>query len=147
VTSIDDDTADIVELVTDWVTRGWHLVHGEKFDFRARLERFYDWTSADVLLHDNADAKRTIARSADEYAAIWDSSLVTLTALSNSIDDGPHVTVSGDLALVDVCFSTRFEFEGGHSELAPTRSSLGLRRRDGRWLIFREHGSALSPQE
>jgi hypothetical protein len=29
--------------------------------------------------------------------------------------------------------------------IAPTRSSLALRRHGDRWLIFREHGSGLIP--
>lgn len=141
---VTSDVADITTLVINWVEHGWCLKHGDTFDFYAQLRHFYDWESTDVLLHDNADPDRTIARSAADYAAIWDRSLVTLTALSNTIDDGPHVAVSGDLAVVDVCFSSRFEFEGGNVEVAPTRSSLALRRKGRHWLIFREHGSALS---
>jgi hypothetical protein len=75
------------------------------------------------MLHDNADADRTIARSASEYAAIWDASLARL--ISN-------------LAVVDV--STRFECDDGDIDVASTRSSLALY-----WRIFREHGSALRP--
>lgn len=139
------DVADVTALVIDWVTRGWHLERGEAFDFRKRLGRFYDWESDAVLLHDNADAGCTLNRSAAEYAALWDRTLVKLTALSNTIDDGPHVVVSGDLAVADVCFTTRFEFDGDHVDIAPTRSSLALRRKGPHWTIFREHGSALRP--
>jgi hypothetical protein len=144
-TCVASDVADITSLVIDWVEHGWHLKRGDTFDFRTQLSRFYDWESTDVLLHDNADPDRTIARSVAEYAAIWDRSLVTLTTLSNTIDDGPHVVLSGHLAVVDVCFSTRFEFQGGHVDVTPTRSSLALRRKGRHWLIFREHGSALTP--
>lgn len=140
-----DDATDITELITEWVLEGWHLAPGEAFDFRAQLKHFYDWTAPDVVLHDNADPQRTIAHSAAEYAAIWDAGLVSLTALSNTLDEGPRVVVSGDLAIVDVCFTSRFELDGGHIDVAPTRSSLALRRKGNRWLIFREHGSALSP--
>lgn len=139
------DTDEIKDLVTGWVTRGWHLERGQAFDFRRQLEPYYDWDASDVILHDNADPHRTIARSAAEYAAIWDTSLTTLVTLNNTVDDGPHVTVSGDLAVVDVCFSTTFEFDNGHVDVAPTRSTLALRRKDNCWTIFREHGSALNP--
>lgn len=139
-----DDVAQLIDLITRWVTQGWYLPRGEAFAFRSRLEEFYDWSGSDVILHDNADPKRTIARSAADYAAIWDTALVALTSLSNTVDDGPHVTVSGDLAVVDVSFSTRFEFAPADAEVVPTRSSLALRRTDGRWRIFREHGSALT---
>lgn len=141
------DVANITALTTRWVTRGWHLERGQKFDFRSLLADYYDWDARDAILHDNADVNRRLARSAAEYAAIWDDSLATLVALDNTVDDGPHVAVSGDLAVVDVCFSTRFEFDNGHVDVAPTRSSLALRRRDNRWRIFREHGSSLSSGE
>ncbi len=140
-----DDIAAIRQVVTDWVLHGWYLKTGDTFNFRAQLERFYDWDARDVVLHDNADANRTIARSAQEYAAIWDTSLDTLRSLTNTLDDGPHIVVHGDLAVVDVRFTSRFEFVPGQVEVAPTRSSLALRRRRGQWLIFREHGSNLSP--
>lgn len=139
------DVAEIKKLITGWVTRGWHLDRGHTFDFRRQLEPYYDWEGSDVILHDNADPQRTIARSAAQYAAIWDTSLTTLVALNNTIDDGPHITVSGDLSVVDVCFSTTFEFANGHVDIAPTRSTLALRRKGQRWNIFREHGSALIP--
>jgi ketosteroid isomerase-like protein len=139
--------AEVAALIAEWVTRGWHLQHGERWDSRRQLEPFYDWRGDDILLHDNADPHRTLARSAAEYAEIWDAALVTLVALENTIDDGPHVTVSGDLAVVDVCFSSRFDFGDGRVEVAPTRSTLALRRQGPRWVIFREHGSALSPHE
>lgn len=141
------DVTEITTLVTRWVTRGWHLERGQSFDFRGLLTDYYDWDSKDVILHDNADPQRTVARSAAEYAAIWDTSLATLVELSNTVDDGPHVSVFGDLAVVDVCFSSRFEFDNGHVDVAPTRSSLALRRKGQRWRIFREHGSALSPTD
>lgn len=144
-TSARGDVEDIEELITEWVQLGWHLEPGNTFDFRALLERFYDWHSADVVLHDNADPERRIAHSAAEYAAIWDTGLTNLTALSNTLDDGPHVFVSGDLAVVDVCFTSRFELADGAVAVEPTRSSLALHRHDNRWLIFREHGSALRP--
>lgn len=145
MTSRASDEQYIEQLITEWVLTGWRLEPGANFDFRAQLERFYDWTSPDVVLHDNADHQCTIARSTAEYAAIWDRGLANLTALSNTVDDGPHVVVAGDLAVADVCFSSRFQFEEGHTAVAPTRSSLALRRHGDRWLIFREHGSCLNP--
>ncbi|ABK72226.1 nuclear transport factor 2 family protein [Mycolicibacterium smegmatis] len=132
--------------VSQWVTDGWHLERGETFNFRRLLDSFYDWDSADVLLHDNADPDRALCRSAASYAAIWDRTLTKLVALDNTIIDGPHVAVSGDLAVADVCFRSRFEFDNGDVEVVPTRSSLALRRHGNRWCIFREHGSALSPE-
>ncbi|MGV0836839.1 nuclear transport factor 2 family protein [Mycolicibacterium thermoresistibile] len=143
--AVTTDVAEITALITRWVTHGWHLERGQRFDFRSQLEHFYDWEATDAFLHDNADPHCTLTRSAADYAAIWDTSLTTLVALNNTVDDGPHVTVSGDLAVVDVCFSTRFEFDDGRVDVAPTRSTLALRRKGLQWRIFREHGSALSP--
>ncbi|GAA1659016.1 hypothetical protein MMUR_18430 [Mycolicibacterium murale] len=134
---------EISALVTDWVTRAWNLQPGQQWNSRRQLEDFYDWRGEDVILHDNADPQRTVARSAAEYAGIWDAALAALVQLENTIDDGPHVAVSGDLAVVDVCFTTRFSFGDGRVDVAPTRSTLALRREGHRWLIFREHGSAL----
>jgi len=133
-------------LVFRWVTDGWHLERGETFDFRRLLESYYDWDSADVLLHDNADPDRALCRSAASYAVLWDRALTTLVALDNNVIDGPHVAMSGDLAVADVCFRSRFEFDNGDVDVVPTRSSLALRRKGNRWVIFREHGSALSPE-
>ncbi|MBU8826312.1 nuclear transport factor 2 family protein [Mycolicibacterium goodii] len=140
-----DNAAAIRAFISRWVTVGWHLERGEKFDFRRLLESYYDWDSADVLLHDNADPDRTLSRSAAEYATIWDTTLKKLVTLDNTVIDGPYVTVSGDLAVADVCFRSRFEFDNGDVDVVPTRSTLALRRRGEHWLIFREHGSALSP--
>lgn len=140
-----EDAARIRALICRWVTDGWHLERGQKFNFRRLLESYYDWDSADVILHDTADPNRTVTRSAAEYAAVWDIALATLVALDNTVIDGPHVTVSGDVAVADVCFRSRFEFGNGDVDVAPTRSSLALRRKGNCWLIFREHGSALDP--
>lgn len=141
-----EDLVQLRALVFRWVTDGWHLEHGETFDFRRLLESYYDWDSADVLLHDNADPDRALCRSAASYAALWDRALTTLVALDNNVIDGPHVAMSGDLAVADVCFRSRFEFDNGDVDVVPTRSSLALRRKGNRWVIFREHGSALSPE-
>ncbi|AMO61356.1 Uncharacterised protein [Mycolicibacterium phlei] len=141
----DTAAAEVRALVTRWVTDGWHLERGQRFEFRRLLEDYYDWESTDVVLHDNADPDRTLAHSASEYAAVWDQALATLVVLDNSIIEGPHVTVSGDLAVADVCFRTRFEFRDGTVDVVPTRSTLALRRSGGSWRIFREHGSALTP--
>jgi ketosteroid isomerase-like protein len=112
--------------------------------FRRLLERFYEWNSGRRAAR-QCRPERTIAHSAAEYAAIWDTGLTNLTALSKTLDDRPHVVVAGDLAIVDICFISRFEFEDGNTDVAPTRRSLVLRRDGNRWLIFRQHGSALSP--
>lgn len=140
-----EDVAQVRAFVSRWVTDGWHLERGQTFEFRRLLKAYYDWDSADVLLHDNADPDRTLCRSAAEYATLWDNTLTKLVALDNTVLDGPHVAVSGDLAVADVCFRSRFEFDGGDVDVVPTRSTLALRRKGELWLIFREHGSALSP--
>lgn len=143
-----EETQRVTDLIVRWTTEGWRRrPEDPPFNFRAQLEEFYDWSSSDdIVLHDDADPRRTIARSAEEYAEIWDPALASLTSLSNTVDEGPFVTVSGDLAIVDVFFTSRFEFEPGRVEEAPTRSLLGLRRDGDRWRIFREHGSALAPE-
>ncbi|WP_033295827.1 YybH family protein [Amycolatopsis jejuensis] len=137
---------EVTDVLLRWATEGWRRPpDGPPFDFRAQLEEFYDWTSADVVLHDNADPQRRIARSAAEYAAIWDTELASLISLSNTVDGPPFVSVTGDLAYADVFFTSSFEFEPGRVDKAATRSSLLLRRTEGRWRIVREHGSALTP--
>jgi ketosteroid isomerase-like protein len=141
-----EHVAEIRALICRWITDGWHLERGEKFDFRRLLASYYDWESADVILHDNADPNRTLSRCAAEYAAIWDTALVSLVSLENTVIEGPHVIVSGELAIADVCFRTRFEFDTGDVDVVPTRSTLALRRKGEHWLIFREHGSALTPE-
>ncbi len=100
--------------------------------------------AADGQFFDNADQERRVVRTAVDYGAIWDEMVPHLATLSNTILKGPDVQVVGDLALVEVRFATRFEAVTGSVEEVPTLSSLVMRRVDGDWRIFREHGTSLA---
>jgi ketosteroid isomerase-like protein len=138
---------EVAEFIREWILVGWQHSEEAPYDFRKQLGKYYDWSSADVILHDNADTERRVVNSPGEYGAIWDAMVPQLRRLSNTIVGEPVVMVEGDLAMVSVRFVTRFESADGTVEDAPTLSSLILRRTDEGWKIIREHGSSLVPEE
>lgn len=129
-------------LAREWVEVGWRHSAAEPFDFRGRLGNFYDWSSPDTVFFDDFDPSRSVNHTAAQYAAIWDASVPKMVSLTNRMVGSPSTIVSGDLAVMSVQFITRFEADGRSGE-AHTLSSLVWKRTDGRWRIFREHGSGL----
>lgn len=135
----------VADLIREWVEVGWrHLESDPPFNFHDRLEKFYDWSSPDVVLFDNLDPEKRINYSAKDYAAIWDASLPSLKKLTNELVGEPAVYVSGNLAIVEVSFITRFQLVDGTDHEAPTFSSLVWRKSEKGWRIIREHGTGLS---
>ncbi|WP_353742830.1 hypothetical protein WHX55_13130 [Pseudomonas fluorescens] len=139
-----DELKVLHSLVREWVEIGWRHGENEPFNFKGRLERFYDWTSADTQFFDNFDSQRRINKTVAEYAAIWDIVVPQMRTLTNRMVGEPNTLISGDLAVMDVQFVTSFETSDGVTDQANTLSSLVWRRTLDSWRIIREHGTALA---
>jgi ketosteroid isomerase-like protein len=145
--SQDQDVRILADLVRQWVEVGWRHTPEEPFDFRGRLERFYDWLSDDTQFFDDFDAERRINLHVAEYAAIWDEHIPSMRLLTNRMVGEPRTLLSGDLAVVSVQFVTSYTKADGSSAKAHTLSSLVWRRSSDGWRIIREHGSGLSAHD
>lgn len=139
-----DDVRILLDLARDWVEIGWRHTPEEPFDFRERLERFYDWSSEDTQFFDDFDEERRVNMSAAQYAEIWDAVIPSMKSLSNVMIGEPDVLVSGDLAVMSVQFVTSFLTAQGEVGRAHTLSSLVWRRSGESWRIIREHGSGIT---
>lgn len=141
------DIRDLTNLATQWVKIGWRHTSDEPFDFRGRLERFYDWSSEGTQYFDDFDDERRVNSNVAEYAAIWDERIPPMQRLTNVMVGEPSVLVSGDLAAMSVQFVTSFVTAEGLAGKAHTLSSLVWRRSPSGWRIIREHGSGLPKNE
>ncbi len=145
LTSQQPDDLDVLEnLARDWVETGWKHSSREPFNFRERLERFYDWSSSDTQFFDDFDRERRVNKTAAAYAAIWDSVIPSMETLTNHMFGRPSTIISGDLAVMSVQFVTRYKMPQGPVSEAHTLSSLVWRRSGDTWRIIREHGSGLA---
>lgn len=143
----DTDTAALSHLALDWVEIGWRHTPEEPFNFRRRLERFYDWSSDDTQFFDDFDKERRVNMSVVQYAAIWDEVIPAMKRLTNVMVGEPRILVSSDLAVMSVQFISSFVTAEGEEGRAHTLSSLVWRRSGDGWRIIREHGSGLAPHE
>ncbi|WP_298728568.1 nuclear transport factor 2 family protein [uncultured Ferrovibrio sp.] len=141
------DVTTLANLAREWVEVGWRHTPEEPFNFRQRLERFYDWSSPDTQFFDDFDKERRVNKTAAQYAAIWDEVVPQMKQLTNVLVGGPRILVSGDLAIMSVQFITSYVTADGDTGQAHTLSSLVWRRSSDGWRIIREHGSGLSPQQ
>ncbi|MGT2509485.1 nuclear transport factor 2 family protein [Cupriavidus basilensis] len=142
-----DDVQTLNALAQQWVEVGWRHSPEEAFDFRRRLQRFYDWSPNGTQFFDDFDPERRISTEAARYAAIWDERIPSMQRLSNVIVGSPSTLVSGDLAVMSVQFVTSYTTAEGVSGKAHTLSSLVWRRSPEGWRIVREHGSGLTIHE
>lgn len=145
--SSQSDVTVLNKLVRDWVETGWRHTPEEPFDFRGRLERFYDWSFEGTQFFDDFDQKRRVNQDVAQYAAIWDEVIPRMRRLTNVMVGQPSTLVSSDLAVMSVQFVTSFVTAEGEEGRADTLSSLVWRRSADGWRIIREHGSALPSQE
>ena len=113
-------------------------------DFRSDLGDLYDFESPDVVLYDDFDPERRVARSADEYAAIWEPVFASVHTTRHAVSDGPHVlTGEGSLAASWLQFNGRVRMpDGGVLEFLST-SSMVFHRTGSGWRIAREHNSTV----
>jgi len=130
-------------LVQDWVEIGWRHTPEAPFNFRERLEHFYDWSFEGTQFFDDFDQKRRVNMNVAHYAAIWDEVIPRMRRLTNVLVGRPSTLVSSDLAVTSVQFITSFVTAEGEEGRAHTLSSLVWRRSADGWRIIREHGSGL----
>lgn len=126
-----------------WILEGWERAPGDgRFSFREKLGRYYDWESPDVVLYDDFDPQHRVARSATDYAAIWEPIFGAVRSARHAVSDEPSVLASsGDHAASTMEFAALIEGDDGKVTSIRTRSSLVWRCRGGEWRIVREHNS------
>lgn len=145
--SVESDIQTLNVLAQQWVEVGWRHSPEEAFDFRRRLQRFYDWSPIGTQFFDDFDPERRVCTEVAHYAAIWDDRIPSMQRLTNVIVGSPRTLVSGDLAVMSVQFVTSYTTAEGISSKAHTLSSLVWRRSSEGWRIIREHGSGLTTHE
>lgn len=133
------------ELHRAWIQQGWEHHRGDRpFSFRGKLGRYYDWSSRDVVLFDDFDPGRRVARSAAAYAAIWEPIFRKNRSARHAVSNGPEtVTGSGNLAASSLEFIARIEPLKGDVVGIRTRSDLVWRCEALGWRIVREHNSSV----
>lgn len=127
-----------------WILQGWEYHPGDpQFGFREKLGRFYDWSASDVVLFDDFDPQRRVARTAAAYGAIWEPIFRGNRSARHTVSDGPDVaTGTGDLAASSLEFTALIEPTDGKPVGIRTRSDLVWRCRPAGWKIMREHNSS-----
>jgi hypothetical protein len=124
----------------EWIMVGWEKRRGDPaFDFRQRLGHLYHWNSGDVRLYDDFDPQYRVARSANEWAAIWTQPFSALRAARHSVMDGPDVIDGGSLSASTLEFAARLETAEGDILGVRARSSLVWQCTSDGWRIVREH--------
>jgi ketosteroid isomerase-like protein len=138
-----DVTQAVSALHREWILVGWEKKEGDgPFDFRSKLGRFYELGARDLMLYDDFEPQRRVARSADQYGGFWTGPFTSLKSAKHAVVDAPSTLVSGDLASSTLEFTARLEAPDGKITAIRTRSSLTWRLSDAQWKIVREHNSS-----
>jgi len=94
------------------------------------------------VLYDDMAPEFHVARSADEYRALWERSFQALRRAHHLVLDGPETIVGSDLATSTLEFAARLEpAEGQPIVSIRARSTLVWRCTGDAWKIVREHNS------
>lgn len=127
----------------EWIMTGWEKRTGDAaFDFKAKLGRYYDWSSNDVLLYDDLAPERRMAKSAEAYGAIWTPIFRSQREVRHAVVDGPDAILGGELATSTLEFAARLEAGDGRISGIRDRSTLIWRCGAEGWKIVREHNSS-----
>lgn len=133
----------IADLHSEWILVGWEKKPGDApFDFRAKLGKYYDFSAPKVVLYDDFDPTRRVARSADAYGNFWKEPFTQLRSARHSVIDGPDVVMGTDLATSTLEFAAALEAADGKIVGIRTRSTLVWHCKDASWKIVREHNSS-----
>lgn len=140
------DTSAVTEVAAlhrEWILVGWEKKEGdEPLNFQRKLGKYYDRNSTDVILYDDFDPKRRTARSAAEYGSFWEPPFTALRSAQHWVVEGPHVVVSGHLAVSNLVFGAKLTGGDGKVTGIKTVTSLVWRNKGNGWKIFREHNSS-----
>jgi ketosteroid isomerase-like protein len=133
----------VSELHKEWILVGWDKpVAGQSWDFREKLGKYYDWDANDVMLYDDMAPDFRIARSPEEYRALWESSFQALSRANHLVLDGPEAIIGNELATSTLEFAARLESAGSQPIISiRARSTLVWRCAGDGWKIVREHNS------
>lgn len=144
-------TTSVPGLHKEWILVGWDKpVVGQSWDFREKLGKYYDWKANDVVLYDDMAPDFRIARSPEEYRALWEASFQALRRANHLVLNGPETIVRDGLATSTLEFAGRLEpAEGQPIVSIRTRSTLMWRCTSDGWKIVREHNSSrrITPAE
>lgn len=102
------------------------------------------------MLYDDMSPDFRIARSADEYRALWETSFQALRRANHLVLDGPDTIIAGELATSTLEFGARLEPAEGQQVISiRARSTLVWRCTSDGWKIVREHNSSrrITPTE
>jgi ketosteroid isomerase-like protein len=139
------------ELHREWILVGWDKpVAGQAWDFREKLGKYYDWEAGDVVLYDDMAPDFRVARSPEEYRALWEKSFHALRRANHLVLNGPETIIGDDLATSTLEFAARLEpAEGQPIVSIRARSTLVWRCAGDGWKIVREHNSTrrITPEE
>lgn len=134
----------ISELHKEWILVGWDKpVVGQSWDFREKLGKYYDWEANDVILYDDMAPDFRIARSPEEYRALWEPSFQALRRANHLVLNGPETVVGDELATSTLEFVGRLEPAESQPVVSiRTRSTLVWRCTGDGWKIIREHNNS-----
>ena len=142
-TCVSEGPASAGELQREWILVGWEKPAGDgPFDFREKLGRFYHWHSNNVVLYDDFDPEYRVARTPQDYGAIWTAPFTALKSARHRVIDGPEAIESGNLATSTLEFAARLEAGDGQITGIRTRSTLVWQCTADGWKIVREHNSS-----
>lgn len=100
----------VPELHKEWILVGWDKpVAGQSWDFREKLGKYYDWEANDVVLNDDMSPDFRIARSPEEYRALWELSFQALRRAHHLVLNGPEAIVGEKLSTSTMEFAARLE--------------------------------------
>ena len=132
----------VTDLHREWIMVGWEKLPGDgPFDFRAKLGKFYDFTSPDVVLYDDFEPQYRVAHSAAEYGTFWTAPFSAMRSARHRVLDGPDTVVRKDLATSTLEFAARLEAADRTITGIRARSSLVWHCTAQGWRILREHNS------
>ncbi|WP_244491027.1 YybH family protein [Paramesorhizobium deserti] len=141
----------VPELHKEWILVGWDKpVAGQSWDFREKLGKYYDWEANDVVLYDDMSPDFQIARSPEEYRALWESSFQALRRAHHLVLNGPEVIAGDKLSTSTLEFAARLEPPESQPIISVrARSTLVWRCTSDGWRIVREHNSTrrITPEE
>ncbi|MDR6955315.1 ketosteroid isomerase-like protein [Ancylobacter sp. 3268] len=141
----------VAELHREWILVGWDKpVAAQPWDFREKLGKYYDWEARDVVLYDDMAPDFRIARSPEEYRALWETSFQALRRAHHLVLNGPETIIGTELATSTLEFAARLEpAEGQPIVSIRARSTLVWRCTGDVWKIVREHNSTrrITPEE
>ncbi len=145
--SLADEAGELATLHRRWILEGWEKRPGDgSWTFREKLGEFYDRSGDRLALYDTFDPQHRVARSAADYAAMFEQPFQSMRSALHAVTDGPDVVMPpevapGALAGSTLEFAARLEAGDGRLTGIYARSNL-LWRHDGKgWRIVQEHNS------